>query len=171
MGNSGARTRVVWIDTEFTSITEPYLISVGLVDDAGRELYVEAAGITPAICSPFVIAEVLPLLTGPKMQPIEMAAQIADFFRPYNRSLLGPLMDAEPDVILFSDAPRYDIELIKPFLPAKLRWKMAVPSFDDDVAEAAYRLEKEAAFAGGLRRHHALDDAHAIRRAWQSLST
>lgn len=163
--------QIIFLDTEFTSLSEPYLISIGLIDEYGRELYLELEGISPEICSPFVIEHVLPLLDGSKLRPIDFAKRISDFFAFYsdsNSSLLSRLR-GEVEVSLFCDAPRYDIELLKPFLPPKLRWEMAVPSFGSELEENSFRLEQESAYASGLRRHHALDDARAMRRAWQLL--
>jgi hypothetical protein len=149
---------LVFIDTEFTSLDEPYLISAGLVAADGRELYFEMTGVSPNVCSAFVRQTVLPLLDGPALTPIQAAERISVFLAPCGTS-----------VTLFCDAPRYDVELIRPFLPANLEWKVAVPSFDTDTEERAYQGAYEAAFASGLRRHHALDDARAARRAWLSL--
>jgi hypothetical protein len=163
--------QIIFLDTEFTSLSEPYLVSAGMVDEHGRELYLELEGISPEICSPFVVEHVLPLLDGPELRPADFARRICDFLCRYTdlgSSVPGrPLGDA--GISLFCDAPRYDIELLKPFLPSGLRWEMAVPSFDSEPEENAFRREQEAAYAGGLRRHHALDDARALRRAWQAL--
>lgn len=145
---------LVYIDTEFTSLEEPYLVSAGLVAE-DRELYFEVVGISPLICSPFVQETVFPLLTGPVLQPIEIARQLADFLKPCG-----------PEITFFCDAPRYDIGLLTPFLPAGLRWKYAVPSFLSDGPEHDFEMAFEKAFANGLRRHHALDDAKALAFAW-----
>ena len=145
---------LIFLDTEFTSFEEPYLVSAGLV--AGeRELYFELAGISAEICSPFVQATVLPLLSGPVLEPIEVSNQLAAF-----------LESCGPDVTFFCDAPSYDIVLLRPFLPGDLRWKFAVPSFGDYASEQIFNQAQENAFAGGLRRHHALDDARALAAAW-----
>lgn len=41
------------------------------------------------------------------------------------------------------------------------------PSFDSEEAEIAFQIRYEQAFVQeGLRRHHALDDASALRLAW-----
>lgn len=146
---------LIFIDTEFTDLKEPYLIAAALVAEDGRQLYFELAGITGAVCSPFVRETVLPLLSGPVVQPIEAARQVASFLSGYL------------SVTFFTDAPRFDVELIKPFLPQKLAWSVAVPSFETEEAEIAFQIRYEQAFAKeGLRRHHALDDARALRLAW-----
>jgi hypothetical protein len=148
---------MIFLDTEFTSLEEPYLISAGLIME-GRELYFEVEGVSARICSPFVQAKVLPLLTGPRLKPIEIAARIAEFL-----ALCGD------EVTLFCDAPRYDIELLKPFLPGDLRWKFRVPSFRDQASEQLFRQTQASLFTTGLRRHHALDDAKALAAAWSAV--
>lgn len=151
-------TVLVFLDTEFTSFDEPYLISAGLVAGA-RELYFELEGITPDICTPFVQQSVLPLLGGPVLRPIEVSNQLAAFLAPYG-----------PDVTFFCDAPRYDVELLRPFLPASLRSNYAVPSFADAVDHDAFHQALERAFHG-RRRHHALDDARALAEAWRKVGS
>jgi hypothetical protein len=146
---------LVFIDTEFTDLREPYLISAGFAAADGRELYFEMSGVSPVVCCPFVQVTVLPLLEGPTLTPMQAAERVSEFLGQYR----------EP-VTLFCDAPRYDIELLPPFLPANLHWSLAVPSFESEADEQAYQQALEEAFAGGLRRHHALDDARAARRAW-----
>ena len=148
---------LIFLDTEFTSLEEPYLVSAGLIA-GNREIYFEIAGISPAICSPFVQTNVLPLLGSSRLRAIEIATQLAEFLAPCG-----------PEVTFFCDAPRYDIELLMPFFPAGLRWKCAVPSFENPECEQIFDIAKETAFASGLRRHHALDDARALAAAWAVL--
>ena len=145
---------LVFVDTEFTRLDEPYLISAGLVTEDGRELYFELAGISPAVCAPFVQETVLPLLAGPVLTPGQAAKAVAEFLAPYE------------SVVLFCDAPRHDIELLRPFLPGGVTWSVAVPSFETEADEAAYQETYAQAFEKGLRRHHALDDARVTQRAW-----
>lgn len=146
---------LIFVGTEFTSLDEPYLISVGLVTEDGRELYFELAGVSPAVCAPFVQNTVLPLLDGPVLTPAQAAKAVAEFLSPYR------------EVRFFSDAPRYDVELLRPFLPGGLVISVAVPSFETEADEQAYEEAYSQAFAKGLRRHHALDDARAMRTAFR----
>lgn len=147
---------LIFVDTEFTSLEEPYLISAGLVAADGQELYIEFAGVSQMLCSLFVQETVWPLLDGHGIQPAQAARLIATFLAPF------------PTATLFSDAPRYDIELLRPFLPPN-GWSIAVPSFENEDEEATYTSAYERAFADGLRRHHALDDARAMHQAWLTL--
>ena len=148
---------LIFIDTEFTSFEERYLISAGLIAN-GREFYFEVEGLSPAICSPFVQGNVIPLLSGATLKPVEIARQLKEFLAPCG-----------PEVTFFCDAPRYDIALLEPFLPASLQWKPAVPSFADPLSQHDFEVALEIAYARGLRRHHALDDAKALAAAWASI--
>lgn len=105
---------LIYLNTEFTDLSEPYLISVGMVT-AGRRLYLELSGVGVMPCSPFVRESVLPLLEGPVVRPIAVADRIAQFLAPCGG-----------DVTFFCDSPRYDVELLGPFLPAQLRLAYAV---------------------------------------------
>jgi hypothetical protein len=148
---------LIFADTEFTSLAEPYLILAGLVTESGREMYFELAGVSPAVCAPFVRETVLPLLDGPVLTPSQVAERVAAFLAPYGSQ-----------VTFFSDAPRYDIELLRPFLPGGLTWAVTVLSFETEADELAYEEAYAKAFVAGLRRHHALGDARAMRRALRS---
>jgi len=146
---------LIFLDTEFTSFDEPYLISIGLVAQDGRELYCETAGITSVICSDFVQHNVLPLLSGVTARPIELAEQVKAFLAPYGSS-----------VTICTDAPRYDIDLFLPYLPARLNWNYAAP-YGEEHAQLFEDVRNQA-FLNGLRQHHALDDARALAIAWSA---
>ena len=52
----------LFLDTEFTDFTNPQLISIGIVDERGREFYAERNDFPREACSNFVVQTVLPLL-------------------------------------------------------------------------------------------------------------
>lgn len=149
---------LVFLDTEFTSLEEPYLISAGLVAvEKGvilHELYFEMAGISPLICNSFVQDNVLPHLEGKCVSVMKATKLVTDFI-------------GNQPVTFFTDAPRYDLELIKPFLPGSFKIDYMVPSFDSEEEAEEYKLKYEACFDNGLRRHHALDDARAAYLTWK----
>ncbi len=62
--NRSDRERVMlFLDTEFTDFHRPQLLSLGLVDDTGQHLfYGRVADIDRAVCSDFVLENVLPKL-------------------------------------------------------------------------------------------------------------
>ena len=108
----------VFIDSEFTDLTAPQLISVGAVATDSTAFYAELEGWDPARASPFVHDTVIPLLDG----------------------------DAVPKALseLFGSEQ----------LPPNVQWRR-VPIAYEALDEATQRLN--------LRRHHALDDARALR--------
>jgi 3' exoribonuclease, RNase T-like len=52
----------LFLDTEFTDFVNPELISIGIVDESGREFYAERNDFPREACSEFVVETVLPLL-------------------------------------------------------------------------------------------------------------
>lgn len=144
--------RYVFIDSEFTSLERPTLISFGAIDGAGATFYRELAGWSAQLCSDFVRREVLPLLDG---GAVAAPLAAADFIAWLRGS--GPFDDA---VTLVSDSgfDRWAVaELIgSGDLPRGVRWQR-VPIPYQELDQVAAQL--------GLRRHHALDDAVALRQA------
>ena len=146
---------IVYLDTEFTSFRDPQLISAGLVC-GDRELYFEVEGIALDICTPFVVDNVLPFLSGNPLNAAQISEQMAAFLAP-----------CAPEVTFFCDAPQYDVALIKPYIPSNLRWHFARPSFPTPDHFKAFTDELQAEI-DTLRQHHALDDAKALAKIWNS---
>src|SRR5258708_6921127 len=93
----------VYIDTEFTHLLRPTLISMGLVAQDGRECYVELSdGWSADDCSEFTRATVLPLLVG---GDVSMATDAAAKCVHVWLSSLGP------DIEIVSDS-RIDLEFL-----------------------------------------------------------
>lgn len=153
----------IFFDTEFTDLgIDPRLISIGMISEDGqREFYAELVDTwTPADCrgNPFVIEAVLPQLEGGAARMtlhelrLRLSAWIAAFAQP---------------VQLATDSLSWDWPWIHEILheagtwPENLATKPLILK-PDPVFNAAV----EEAFASGLRRHHALDDARANRLAW-----
>lgn len=141
----------VFIDSEFTNLTEPHLISVGAVASDSTAFYCELSDFPAQHCSSFVRSTVLPLLDGDAV-PHEVAA------RSFMRWLAA--RGAQQPVTLVSDSgfDRWAVSdlLGTEDLPKGVNW-MRVP--------VAYEQLDETAHQHGLRRHHALDDARALRHA------
>jgi len=150
---------VVFLDTEFSDMVHPELLSVGLVDEAGRALYVELDDVGPSVCSAFVQAAVLPLLQGPAVSRARAEELLLEYLAAYQGD----------DVVLWSDSPAYDVTLLRELFEVAPPWRVEVPSFEDDRHQTAYYCAVERAFTAGLRRHHALDDAKAARAGWLAL--
>jgi len=147
----------VWLDTEFTRLVQPQLLSLGAVADDGAEFYAEIADppeapageALPARCSAFVREVVLPLLRG----PARPRAQVALEFGRWLGQRTAPVT-----IVTDSGFDRWALaDLLQgEDLPAHVHWHR-VPITSEALDEAAAQL--------GLRRHHALDDARALRAA------
>lgn len=155
--------QLVFLDTEFTGLGQrwPRLISIGLVSQDGRhEFYAEltAEGYLEKI-TPWVRENILPLLDGGDriMQPRELCQRLAEWI-----GGLGPVRLAGDMGILT------DIKFIESMLtpwPINLDRRPEFMQFDAAASER-FTQAVERAFANGLRRHHALDDAKANRLGW-----
>ena len=148
----------VWLDTEFTDLVHPILISAGFAAEDGRGLYVEIAegqsgGWSRADCNEFVRAAVLPQLQPEHAWPLQEAARrIRDFLIECGRS---------GQVEVFVDYS-VDAELVRKLLfdalhPAHelARWQLQQLGMHGNLV-AESMLSKS-------RHHHALDDARAFR--------
>ncbi len=148
----------VYVDSEFSRLTQPQLLSFGAVADDGSEFYGEIAetldeSSVPLAdrCSEFVCDVVLPLFE----QCAQPRAALADRFV----SWLASRARGRP-VTLISDSgfDRWALSdlLGTEALPAGAQW-LRVP--------VAYETLDQVAGSLGLRRHHALDDAIGLRHA------
>lgn len=139
----------VFVDSEFTSLAEPRLISLAAVAHDGGSFYTELSDWPRDACSEFVRETVLPLLDGDAV-PHPVAAE--SFVR-----WLDERAAAAP-VTLVSDSgfDRWAVAdlLGREDLPAGCSW-LRVPIHYEQLDAAAQSL--------ALRRHHALDDARALR--------
>lgn len=141
----------VFMDSEFTNLTEPRLISVGAVGSDATAFYCELSDFPAQHCSPFVRSTVLPLLDGDAVPHPVAARSFAQWLSA--RSVGAP-------AVLVSDSG-FD------------RWAVADLLGSEDLPEGvtwlrvpvAYELLDETAHELNLRRHHALDDARALRHA------
>jgi RimJ/RimL family protein N-acetyltransferase len=148
---SSERELWVFLDSEFSSLEAPVLLSFGAVTAQGQTFYAEIDHDHPIAYSSFVERSVLPLMENFPMTRADAADQFLQWLREqadgrlvrlisdsgYDRWALGELLDAEdpPDGALWQRAP------------------VAYSELD--------RLSEELR----LRRHHALDDALALRCA------
>lgn len=153
--------RLVFFDTEFTDlIVDPQLISIGLVDESGeRTFYAELSDTYHlADVGDFAREAVLPQLEGGAI--CLTMTKLRDRLRAWLESFGEP-------VKLATDSLSWDWPWIHEIFEDQAIWP---PNLDGKPLilpqEAEFALAIERAFAGGLRRHHALDDARANRLAW-----
>jgi RimJ/RimL family protein N-acetyltransferase len=139
----------VFLDSEFTDLASPQLISVGAVATDSTAFYAEITGWDPAMASPFVNDTVIPLLDGDAV-PREMGAEA------FTDWLMERARRMPTTVISDSGFDRWAMaELFgNENLPVNVRWQR-VP--------IAYEAMDDATQLLNLRRHHALDDARALR--------
>ena len=139
----------VFIDSEFTRLHQPELISIGAVATDATAFYAELRGWSPDRTSEFVREVVMPLLDGDAV-PMEMGAEA---FAAWLDERAGR---APTTIVSDSGFDRWAIaELLgNEDLPAGVEWKRVT---------VAYEELDQATEALNLRRHHALDDARALR--------
>ncbi len=139
----------VFVDSEFTSLAEPRLISFAAVADDGARFYTELSDWPRDACSQFVRDTVLPLLDGDFVPHPVAADEFARWLE---------ARAAEAPVTLVSDSgfDRWAVAdlLGREDLPPGCAWQR-VPIHYEQLDAAVGSL--------GLRRHHALDDARALR--------
>lgn len=157
----------IFFDTEFTDLgIKPRLISIGVVSEDGREFYAELTDTwQPEHCSrnPFVLESVLPLLEGgaARITLTELTLRLGNW-----------LEDFERPVQLATDSLSWDWPWIQEIFETPGTWPenldgkplLLTMNYLNDYDKFNEAVER--AFAGGLRRHHALDDAKANRLGW-----
>jgi diamine N-acetyltransferase len=143
------RRTYVFIDSEFTSLETPELISVGAVATDSTAFYAEVRGWNPERATDFVKQVVMPLLDGDAV-PMPVASEA---FSTWLDERAGR---APTTIISDSGFDRWALaELLgREDLPGGINWKR-VPISYEELDEATKLLS--------LRRHHALDDARALR--------
>lgn len=167
----------VLVDTEFTSLAESaYLISIGLITaDGDRSFYAELSDTyAQEDCSDFVIQEVLPHLDAPSLiQPVNYKhvyarmtlAEACLHLTYWFAALIDPVQ-------VWSDAPNDDWRYIQQLfsangLPYNLLTTPNAILGEDTSANARYENRVEQEYSQNiLKRHHALDDAKAMRLGW-----
>lgn len=159
----------IFFDTEFTDLAaDAKLISIGMVDETGeRSFYAELVDTyRPDDVSKFATSEVLPQLEGGPAQmtmdelrkrltawleafgePVQLATDNSTWDWPWIHQIFRVL----------TVAPAWPSNLLPAPLPLTMNYLIDFDKFERAV---------EQAFADGLRRHHALDDAKANRLGW-----
>lgn len=140
----------VFVDSEFTSLQTPQLISIGAVATDSTAFYCEVNSWNREHSSEFVRQIVVPLLDGDAV-PLPMAAEA---FSAWIDERAGR---APTTIISDSGYDRWALtELLgREDLPSGVNWKR-VPISYEEMDDATQQLN--------LRRHHALDDARALRQ-------
>lgn len=156
---------IIFFDTEFHDLVKtPKLISIGLVSEDSREFYGELSDTYEVDeCSEFVQDTVLPLLEGGDV--LMSRAQLRGRLKDWLESFTEP-------VTLATDSLAWDWPRMHELFPKPESWpanvdripKLLSMNYLDDFER--FEEAAEEAFANGLRRHHALDDAKANREGY-----
>jgi RimJ/RimL family protein N-acetyltransferase len=139
----------VFLDSEFTSLSRPELISIGAVSTDATAFYAEVRGWSPERSTDFVRQVVVPLLDGDAVTH-EVAAEA---FAAWLDERTGR---APTTIVSDSGFDRWALaELLgREDLPVGVEWKRVSVAYEE-MDRATRQLN--------LRRHHALDDARALR--------
>ncbi len=151
---------LVFFDTEFTELCpDARLISIGLVSEDGKhEFYAELSDTYDlADVGDFACVAVLPLLEGGNvlMTMPELTLRLKKWLERFE------------SVQLATDSLAWDWQWIQEIYSVLNTWPQNLdgkPLILGQSAEMDIAIKN--AFAGGLRRHHALDDAKANRIGW-----
>jgi len=162
----------IFFDTEFTGlVSESRLLSMGLVADDDKELYIEFTdGWSEAQCSPWVLQHVMPMLgSGERLSRREAVVRLLDWLSAYDSPILLADSDSDSD----SDSDWYTL-LLKALLQER-----GVTGTCVCVKQLVFSSRGEAAPFEDAKKgyfellkvepHHALTDALAMRSAWHSV--
>ena len=150
----------IFVDTEFTDLWAPELISVGLATQCDARLYVEIApdpagntGWIPAGCSRFVRESVIPLLHGGRFALTRQAAS--------ERILTW--LESFPDSIELVADSAVDFHMLHALWGDARKPRNLIAEQVTAMPRGRALLRNDS-IRQGLRRHHALDDAIALMR-------
>ena len=155
---------LLFLDTEFTGLDQakPDLISIGLVDEAGREFYAELPESHWTVqCNEWVHFNVIPhLQRGAHAQTEESI-----------RNRLAAWIEALPDeVVIVTDFPNSDFfiqlhRLLKRKWPKNLHhWPMLFNTWSmGQEQQPMLQKMKDDYHSPNRPKHHALHDAHSLR--------
>ncbi|WP_156039029.1 hypothetical protein [Chromobacterium haemolyticum] len=150
---------VVFLDCEFTDFIDIELISIALVTEDGRELYIERSDFGVERCSAFTREAVLPRLARPGVPVLDR-----DRLRQVIKQWFAELSEA---VTLACDH-QVDYELLIDALDGSLPANLT-SRLDLSQLEAPFHRTVSAYHAvPGQAWHHALHDARAFLAAWRA---
>lgn len=154
----------VFIDTEFTSLSDPRLLSIGAVAGETECFYGVLDDVPRSVCSPFVRDFVLPLLQAHQPDVCGSHGAVARAFAAW----LAALPDADGGHVLFME-DLCDVEMLDSLSNGTEWWDKGVSEIRmwplaNGTREATAFRDWFAADSG-RHRHNALDDAFAYRHA------
>ena len=164
--------RLVFLDCEFTSLEDPNLLSIALVADDGSELYVELAGDSHLKrASTFVIDTVAPqfgLMPHAETSRIDIGKRVGAWLLEFSEPSIEILYDFHADMDLLESPLRAAAmwTRIKPVLvPTHIGYLIG----ETEVTTAMEASWSASFAADGIKRHHALADARALRAGYLAM--
>lgn len=164
----------IFIDTEFTDLVgvvfDPALISIGLISEDGqRSFYAELPdNYRLEMCNYFVLENVIPLLDAKPITPeIDIKNVHGKMSVDICRELLTTWFEQFNEPIqVWSDAPSYDWSFLSAIFQGRQWPPMLLPNPKPLVIVNPIEMEL-LYLSGNYRRHHALDDATVMQKAWK----
>lgn len=160
----------VFLDTEFSSLSAPALLSIGLVADDGRECYAEIADRLLPV-NAFVMRTVLPqwgLMPGRVASKAELGRRVDAWLSGLGQTSIAVVYDYEADFELLQDAlvsavrwGRWSMVLV----PRKVGF-LSRQALSDEAMDSSWAASLH---HNGIGRHHALADARALRAGYQAI--
>jgi hypothetical protein len=171
----------IFLDTEFTSLERPQLLSIGMVSDVDLECYIELDLETAtgqkriAGATPFVLTQVLSQWGRERIE-----SNVTDHLGFAAAAWLHRMAEHYNDDIELIYADKLDVDLLEESLKAAgLRWSRIAPrlqwsivsylhgeQFVSDAMNASWASSLE---QQGIGRHHALADARALRAGFDAM--
>jgi hypothetical protein len=148
----------VFVDAEFSNLTDMHLISLALVSEKGDQFYVELSDYLKDSCNPFVCTAVLPLLSR-SGEAVMSRERIQVSLMKWLEKVQGTC-----DAVVASFDFIGDYSALVESLgqePGWLRAENVRGQIDETVREQFFQLT-------GLPKHHALHDALALRYAYRA---
>ena len=156
---------LIFLDAEFTGLPsagcldsgpKPKLISLGLVSEDGQEFYAEASGWKARECNAFVKKNVLPLLSGPRLEPAELRSRLWEY--------LSGIPGQGRIACDYGGDWRFLLSALGGALPGNVDGEYE--NLGSICEGFVYEGDVEKFFGPGNPRHNALNDARALRLAY-----
>jgi len=162
-----------FLDTEFIEADDRFeFISVGLVTDRGQEFYsevpfAEAERLLEESPNQFVRAEVLPQLGVVPSEPWpDLPGRLASWFESLGTTAVEVIYDYSADFLLIEQLQsRLGAQTTVLLIPTHVGYLLD----DADGAAAADACWQAVEFMKGVKRHHALADAFALRARFETV--
>lgn len=166
----------LFIDTEFTSLAHPEGLSLGCASEDGREFYAETDLHTRLgrrllkRCCTFVLDEVVSQFRRRPQsiaEPLAIGARLADWLIKLKVEEVEVHYDYATDFDLFERwlKPAPAAHKLPRLVPVHLAYLLE----QDDALQAQKASWRTSDAKDGLRRHHALADARALREAFRAV--